>query len=196
MLPAPTAPMPRYHYGTVPALAWLLNHYFYGGRHYSWLAEEFFPLNDNPKSSNPYLIYGDLYWAWSHADRHDRFCRSLRDSLAGAVDAQRARDVVRPDVAYRLMAVCSHVEMKFFYPVVYRVDMNEIEPERQQVAGSGLMGSREVLVTGLRESEFDLLFADNLADPDFVHLILDEREERRRTSPGEVLELLERRFLP
>ncbi|MBV9109230.1 MAG: hypothetical protein JO306_07480 [Gemmatimonadetes bacterium] len=179
--------MPRYHYGTVPALAWLLNHYFYGGVHYSWLAEEFAPLRTNPKSSNPYLIYGDLYWAWSHADQHDRFCTSLRDSLSNGVDAQYARKVVTFDTSRRLMNICSNVEMKFFYPVVYRVDMNAIVSGRQEVAGSGLTGSREVLVTDLRETEFDLLFADNLTDADFGRLILDEREGVRRNSPADVL---------
>jgi len=187
--------MPRHHYGTVPALAWLLNHYFYGGVHYSWLAEEFAPLRTNPKSSNPYLIYGDLYWAWSHADQHDRFCKDLRDSLSEAVRKQMYRGVVEPDVALRLITICSHVRLEFFYPIVYRVDLGLIAPSRRLVAGSGLTGSREVLVPDLRDTEFDLLFADNVHDADFVRLILDECTGMRNTSPRDVLQLLETRVL-
>jgi len=188
--------MPRYHYGTVPALAWVINHYFYAGVHYSWLAEEFHPVLTNPKSSNPYLIYGDLLWAWRHTDEHDRFANDLRVSLGDAVEKQSRRGVLGAAAAHRLVNVCARVRLEFFYPLVYRVDIERIAPGRKMVAGSGLRGSREVLVRDLRESEFDLLFADNAADPDFAMLILDECAGTRRTSPGEALTLLESRLLP
>jgi hypothetical protein len=188
--------MPRYHYGTVPALAWVLNHYFYGAVHYSWLAEEFFPLEGNPKSSNPYLIYGDLYWAWRHDDRFDRFVRDLRKSLREGVRRQQQARVLGRAIARRLRAVCERGRLELFYPVVYRVDMDAIGFDRVAVAGSGLHGSREVLIRDLREAEFDLLFADNAADPEFERLVLDERAGVRRTSSADALSLLEMRLIP
>jgi hypothetical protein len=188
--------MPRYHYGTVPALAWVLNHYFYGGVHYSWLAEEFFPLDTNPKSSNPYLIYGDLYWAWHHRDRHDRFIRDVRRSLREGVFAQHRSRVLDRRTARRLRRVCERGRVELFYPLVYRVDVEAIALDRMIVGGSGLHGSREVLARDLRESEFDLLFADNIADPDFERLILDEMAGAQRTSSADALTLLETRLVP
>jgi hypothetical protein len=35
--------MATYYYSTVPSLAWILSHYFYGRKHRVWVAEEFFP---------------------------------------------------------------------------------------------------------------------------------------------------------
>ena len=65
--------MPRYYYGAVPSLAWILGHYFYGGTHFAWLAAEYYPYRlPNPKSSNPHLIYQDLYQPWRDCDDFDK----------------------------------------------------------------------------------------------------------------------------
>lgn len=186
--------MPRYHYGTVPALAWLLNHYFYGGLHYSWLAEEFAPLLTNPKSSNPYLIYGDLYWAFSKKDPYDKYVVQSRHALAKGVVARRTAGIADPVLGRRLRRICSKAELEMFYPLVYRVDVDRIASSRKVRAGSAASGSREVLVPDLRESEFELLFAD-FADPDLQRLILDEMYGTLRSSPVEALRTLERRML-
>jgi hypothetical protein len=187
--------MPRYHYGTVPALAWLLNHYFYGGLHYSWLAEEFAPLLTNPKSSNPYLIYGDLYSAWVWEDEHDKFVDQSRISLEGGVDAREEAGRVDPALAERLRRICQEVHVEFFYPLVYRVDVGRISPERVVTAGSGLRGSRECLIKDLQEPEFDILFSENVATPALRRLVLDERSGDARTSPVEALRTLEGRLV-
>lgn len=188
--------MPRYYYGTVPALAWILNHYFYGGLHYSWLAAEFYPLETNPRSSMPYQVYGDLYWAWSRNDLHDKHLRFMREALGGGVAARLPPGISDPALVRRLRRICRRSAVAFFYPVVYRVDIDRIAAGRHVAAGSAMTGSREVLVRDLVEEEFDLLFADNVADPDFRRLVLDETHGAARTSPAEALLLLERRLMP
>lgn len=186
--------MPRFFYGTIPTLAWILNHFFYGGVHYAWLAEEFNPLRTNPKSSNPYLIYGDLYWAWSHRDTFDKFVAQSREGLSKGVWTQSLRGVIDHALARRLTSVCDDAPVDLFYPLVYRVEMSAIAEERRVVAGSALTAdSRECLVPDLREEEFELLFADNGFDATFRRLVLDERSGERRTPPEGVLLTLEGR---
>lgn len=184
--------MPRHYYGAVPALAWILNHYFYGGVHFNWLAAEFYPFRSNPNSSNPYVIYGLLYAIWKDDDPHDLFLKDLRKALQKGVDTAEKNGVLEPGRAERLRILCDHLAPRFFYPVLYRCDIGEIPPSRRIVAASGLRGSREYLVPDLREGEFDLLFTDNTGDPDFVRLVLDERSGTGRTSAEAVLAILER----
>src|SRR5215213_3550854 len=156
--------MARYYYGTVPALAWILNHYFYRQEHYAFLAEAFHPLRSNPKSSNPYLIYGDLMWAWSYTDEFDKYVSQSRYGLARGALARRNAGITDPALTRRLRRICAGVPVTFFYPVVYRVEVGVITPARRNVAGSGALGSREIVVHDLREHEFDLLFADDRSD--------------------------------
>jgi hypothetical protein len=186
--------MPRYHYGTVPALAWLLNHYFYGGLHYSWLAEEFHPFLTNPKSSNPYLIYGDLHWGVAKVDPYDKFLAQSRHGLARGVVARKTAGIADPVLSRKLRRICAKAAVEMFYPLVYRVDVGQISPSRAVLAGSAASGSREILVPDLRETEFELLFAD-FRDPDLQRLILDEMSGASRTSPVDALRTLERRML-
>lgn len=186
--------MPRYFYGTVPALAWIINHYFYGGVHYTWLAEEFHPLETNPKSSNPYLIYGDLYWAWSRGDPYDKFVSDTRRRLVFGIDEQEKGGVVDNITAARLRRVCRDVAVELFYPVVYRVDVSMIPAVRWTLENSARTGSREVLVRDLVETEFDLLFADNARDPEFGILLADEIAGVTATAPANALARLEGRL--
>jgi len=163
--------MPRYYYGTVPVLAWILNHYFYGGLHYAWLAGEFFPLRTNPNSSNPYVIYGQPYAAWAWLDEHDKVVRQLRKDLQAGVEAHCAAGTLDSSLADRLFSICDEVSVAFFYPVVYRVALERIPPARRIIAGSGLEGSDEFLVRDMSEGEFELLFADNIRDADFRRFV-------------------------
>jgi hypothetical protein len=149
--------MPRYYYGTVPVLAWIINHYFYGRVHYGWLADAFHPHRDNPGSSNPYLIYGQLYEPWRERDHYARFVSDYRRSLQDGVEKKEAAGVVDNITAARLKRVCEDGGVELFYPVLYRVDIDGIAPARRTLANSGLEGSHEFLVTDLRESEFDVL---------------------------------------
>jgi hypothetical protein len=185
--------MPYYYYGTVPALAWILNHYFYGGVHYAWLAKEFFPPKPNPRSSNPHHIYGELKDAWDDRDPFNQYIQTGRRRLADGVAAKQSTRVVSRAVGSRVHAVCREVSVDLFYPLVYRVNISDLELARMIVSNSGLVGSREVLVPDLRETEFDLLFSDNAADPLFRLLILDEISGERRTSAATALQMLEGR---
>jgi hypothetical protein len=187
--------MPRYYYGTVPALAWILNHYFYGGVHYNWLAAEFNPMRTNPNSSNPYVIYGQLYAAWSWLDERDKSVAQLRRALRAGVAAHEKQKTLDVTLARRLRAICSNTSIAFFYPVVYRVDLERIPPARRVVAGSGEDGSHECLVHDLGETEFDLLLADNWEDADFVQFVLDANPRPTRSSMDAVLTTLEERVI-
>lgn len=185
--------MPTYYYGTIPVLAWILNHHFYGGVHYAWLAESFLPPPVNPRSSNPHNIYGELMDAWRHRDPFNQYVETGRVRLSRAVGVKREAGVVDRPTADRLAAVCLAVSVDLFYPVVYRVDVGRIVLARRQIANSGLRGSREILVPDLCDGEFDLLFADNGRDRLFRLLVLDEMADVRRTAPETVLSMLETR---
>jgi hypothetical protein len=178
----------------VPVLAWIINHYFYGGVHYSWLAGEFAPMLRNPKSSNPYLIYGDLYWAWVKRDRYDKYVNDTRRTHA-AIAAKKQRSGQLDQVtAARLIRVCtSDKVVALCYPVIYRVDLQRIAEARRLMRNSALEGSQEVLVEDLQESEFDVLFADNVSDDLFVSVVLEEMANSGGKDPLEVLTLLEER---
>jgi hypothetical protein len=71
-------------YGTIPALAWVIGHYFYDCKHYMFLAGEFYPYRLNPRSSNPYLIYQDLYEPWKDGDEFSKVINGYRLALWGA----------------------------------------------------------------------------------------------------------------
>ena len=63
--------MPEYYYSTTSFLAYCLNEYIYAGFHWTYVGAEFFPYKlPNPKSSNPLLVYQDLYQPWRDKDPH------------------------------------------------------------------------------------------------------------------------------
>jgi hypothetical protein len=187
----------QYYYGTVPTLAWILNHYFYNRVHYTWLAEGFHPLLTNPKSSNPYLIYGDLYSPWANHDPFDKYVAQMRLSLRGGVIHQETGGAIDAATSVRLRDVCDRVSVELFYPIVYRVDIDQIDPARRSLQGSALFArSHEYLVRDLSEAEFELLFLDNGADPDFQRLVLDEIAGVTVTAPSDALTALEGRLFP
>jgi hypothetical protein len=183
--------MPRYYYGTIPALAWIINHYFYSRTHYAWLAAAFHPHGQNPGSSNPYKLYALFYEPWAERDSNSHFIDAYRDRLIEGVLHQERVGVVESGTAARLMRVCELVSVDLFYPVLYRVNIDSIPPSRRVVAKSALEGSREFLVTDLRENEFDLLFTDNARDEYFARIVLGELEGGVRMHPMAVLTLLE-----
>lgn len=188
--------MPRYYYGTAPVIAWIINHYFYSRTHYSWLADAFLPHLTNPGSSNPYKLYELLYEPWAEQDEHAKFIKGYRDSLLNGVIEQQLAGTIDEIVAARLRRVCELGSVDLFYPILYRVDIEAIPSSRHVVANSGLKGSREVLVTDLREHEFDLLFTDNVRDAYFTQMVLRELESGVRMHPMSALSLLETKVSP
>lgn len=157
-----------YHYSATPFLAWAINHYFYNGIHYVWAAGDFYPYRQpNPKSSNPLLIYLDIYHPWKDSDPYDKFIAQQRLSLRKGVLAQQILGTITAYRATKLKEICDKVDVAFFYPVVYRIDTSKIASTRLKIAGSGTAGSKELLIEDLAENEFDILFLDFYGDPDF-----------------------------
>jgi hypothetical protein len=183
--------MAQHYYGTVPVLAWIINHYFYSRTHYAWLAAAFHPHGENPGSSNPYKLYGMLYEPWAERDGYAHQLAEYRRRLVEGVKAKEASGVLDNVTAARLRRVCTSASVDLFYPVLYRVEIERIPASRRLLANSGLRGSREVLVEDLRESEFELLFLDNARDDYFPHIVLGELTGEVRMHPMAALRLLE-----
>lgn len=156
------------HYSTTSFLGYCLNHYFYGGVHYTWAAGDFYPYGQkNPKSSNPLLIYTDIYQPWKDKDKYDKFIAQHRLNLRKGVIAKQKDGTITAYLAKKLKRICDKVEVAFFYPIVYRIDTSKIPASRITTGGSAAVGSSEVRIDDLAESEFEILFLDG-ADPDFA----------------------------
>jgi hypothetical protein len=156
------------YYSATSYLAWCINHYCYGGMHYTWAAAEFYPYRlPNPKSSNPLLSYQDLYHPWKDRDPYDRFLTQHRMSLKNGVTAKEGVKAISTRPARRLRRIIDKVDILYFMPVVYRIDISPIAVHRLQAAGSGVVGSHEYLIDDISESEFELLFLDFSGDADF-----------------------------
>ncbi len=154
--------MSRYYYSTQPFLAWCYNHYFFNGVHFAWLGAPFYPYRlPNPTSSNPLRIYQDLYEPWKDRDRFSFKIEQMRLGIRKGV-IQNTRPLSRN--RRKLTYICDSISHVFFYPIVYRVDIDLILPAgRKLVTGSGAtVGSQEYKVTDLKEQppEFDLILVD------------------------------------
>lgn len=192
--------MAKNYYGTIPTLAWAIGHYFYGSKHFVNLAGEYFPYRlKNPKSSNPHLIYQDIYQPWRDRDDHDKIINQLRLGITAGVIKKQTDGIIDSDTAQKLKRICEEIDITFLYPVVCRVNVETIEASRLELAGSGLQGSSEYRVSDLDEMELDeVLFLDFDADDDFRQIINSEyyafrRDQRYETNPDEALSTLERR---
>lgn len=169
--------MSNYYYGTVPSLAWIFGHYYYNGTHYTWVASEFYPYRlPNPKSSSPILIYQDLYQPWRDKDEFDKFILQVRINIKKAVIIQeRKRNITSTD-ANSMKNICDNVDIHFFYPLVFRIDINDVRNKGRTIttAGSGITaGSLEYLIEDLKTGDFEILFLDDDSDPDFKNIVYD-----------------------
>jgi len=153
------------YYSTTTFLTLAINKHLYGGKHFTYVAEGFFPYGKgNPKSSNPLLIYMDLYQPWKDRDQYDKFIAQHRMSVRKGILAREKDGAITPSMATDLNRVADRIHLDFFYPVVYRVksDISSlIAKGRAVLAGSGLTGSREYLIQDLDDLEFDIYFDDN-----------------------------------
>jgi hypothetical protein len=149
----------NYYYSTQPLLAWCLNRHFYSGDHYVYVAP-FYPYRlPNPKSSNPLEIYRDLYHPWRDRDDYDRTITQMRLGLRKGVQAHHRAGRLDAERADQLARICDTIDIKFFFPIVYRVDVDALDPARLRRANSALSAaSVEYLIPDLREDEFDILF--------------------------------------
>lgn len=161
-------------YSTQPYLARCLNRYFYNGKHYVWASTEFYPYRlPNPRSSNPYLIYQDLYEPWKDDDIYSKMISQFRLNLIAGVKAREKQSVISSTTARRLRRVCKKVDVKFLYPLVYRIQATPSIQKRASSAGSAAVGSSEYLIEDLDETngEFEELFLDFTGDADFEQLL-------------------------
>jgi hypothetical protein len=160
----------NYYYSTQPLLAWCLNRHFYDGLHYVYVAP-FYPYRlPNPKSSNPLEIYRDLYHPWRDRDEYDKTMTQVRLGLRKGVQAHQRGGLLDAYRADELARICDTIDIKFFFPIVYRVDIDALDPARLRKAGSGLSAaSVEYLVSDLRDGEFDVLLYSNV-DSDLQEL--------------------------
>lgn len=168
--------MKSHYYGTVPALDWILARYYYK-QHRVWIAEEFYTYRlPNPKSSDPILIYQDLYQPWRDLDDFDKTINQSRANLHRGVQARQALGHITAAEARRLKRVCNDVDIVFFYPLVLRVDVDDLRAKGRKltIAGSGsTVGSHEFLAEDLVTGDFELLFLDYDTDADFQLLVHD-----------------------
>ena len=162
--------MARHYYSSQPFIAWCLNHYFYDRVHFAWVGAPFYPYRmANPRSSSPLRLYEDFYEPWKDEDEFSGQLTAARIGLRkGVLAHQLAHKFTNPPLLspadYRfLKRVCNRIHPVFFYPIVYRVDIDSIQPpSRLVVANSGLRGSQEYRIADLDEMlpEFELLFVD------------------------------------
>lgn len=155
--------MQTHFYSTQPFISWIINTYFYGGVHYTYVAP-FYPYRQpNPKSSNPFLIYQDLYLPWKDNDIYDKSIAQFRMNIRKGVMLKEKHGDVTHDNALELKELCDKISLKFFYPIIYRVDIEKVNGKLQR-AGSAFVGSNEYLIPNLIEGEFDILFFDEWTD--------------------------------
>lgn len=139
-------------------LAWVLNRYFYGDRHHTYLATPFHPYRQpNPPSSRPLELFQRLLEGAIDRDTYNDSIRSRRAGLHAGVSSNA------PHMGARLVGllhwVIDHVDPLFFVPVVYRVDLDRVDPTRLDTnAGTRYTvgKSQECLVSDLDGSEFDI----------------------------------------
>lgn len=183
--PGQTSIAPPAFYSTQPFIAWCLNHYVYGCKHYTWCSRYFFPYRAaNPKSSSPYQIFQDLYQPAYDRDQYDSFVRQKRINLRVGVETivQSTNSSHQFAKFYdTLRDICDRVDVSFFWPVIYVVSEAVVTNSGQRL-NSALVGSDEYLVTDLDENDFTLIPPDfkqrsPVAD-DFVDLI----ENRKSTA--------------
>ena len=188
------------YYSTQPFLAWCLNHFFFGQRHFAYVGAPFHPYRRrNPASSNPWKTYGAQYEPWVDRDPYDAHIEQKRRNLRKGIAAHSA--ALHPLVRVALDAICGSGDIIFFVPVVYRVDVATLDGSRLKRAGSGSVGSREYLIQDLAEAEFDVLFFhpgsdDLLADPDLTVLGRTLLGQPDILSPRQALQLLWTRRSP
>jgi hypothetical protein len=124
----------------------------------------FYPQDTKtPDSSNPLTLYSQIYRGWYQADAYNPKLSDLRARLGKGVDNNQS--ILPPNLSTKLYYICEHIDIMFFYPFVYRVDIEKIDAVRLTRNNSGLLGSSEYLIKDLQEHEFDILFWDAWADP-------------------------------
>src|SRR5438309_952713 len=123
--------MPRYYYGVQTALSYILNHYCYNAIHYVYVAREYYTYRrKNPRSSNPHRVYEDLYEPWVDNDEFSKVINQTRLNIRGGVLAQLNQGAIDIQLSQRLNRICDEIDVRMFYPIIYRVDVTQISKPR------------------------------------------------------------------
>ena len=153
------------YYSATTFLTVAINRHLYDDKHFTYVAEGFYPYNKgNPKSSNPLLIFMDLYQPWQDKDPYDKFISQHRMSVRKGIIEQEKSGVISKQIAKDLKRIADRIELDFFFPVVLKITIDvgsAASSGRASLAGSGLTGSKEYLIPDLSDPEFELLFDDN-----------------------------------
>ena len=112
--------MPATYYSTTTFLTLSINKHLYGGKHFTYVAEGFYPYGKgNPKSSNPLLIFTDLYQPWQDRDPYDKFVAQHRMSVRKGVLAKKKDGTISSSIAKDLNRIADRINLDFFCcPVV------------------------------------------------------------------------------
>lgn len=183
--------MKTYYYSTQPFITWVINHYFYKKKHYTFIAP-FYPYRKpNPKSSSPYLIYADLFEPWRDNDIYDKTIAQYRINIRKGVMLKEGIQQLDSSNASELKELCDKISLKFFYPIIYKVDHESIQGKLTKTA-SAHAGSTEYLVEELLEDEFEVLFFDDW--PEFPTL-KELYEQKDKLKEQQVLAILKENYV-
>ncbi len=184
----------RNYYARQYYLSWILGHYFYDQTHYSWVAAPFFPHNsNNPRSSNPLRLYEETYSAWKEQDPFSDAWDVIRAKLRKGIESNVSR--LSKSEQRKLTTIIDDVDIRYFYPVVYRVDVDRIPVARlnDQFGSANERDSIEYRIADLQEDEFDILFLDFETEPLLQSDAVFQRFylDRRQLNRADVLHLLQ-----
>lgn len=184
--------MSKHYYSAKTVLELAIGHHFYRKQHYVYLSPRVYPFKTNPKSSNPLLIYQDIYHPWTDQDEHDKYISQLRLNIRKGVLAKHQEKMIEDEVYKRLTHTCDSAPLQLFYPVIVRVKAADVPAPRRRVAGSGLKGAQEVLVQDLHSDELELLFFDEYIDKQDVLDIIGLHPNSTYKDSHQILDLIER----
>jgi hypothetical protein len=113
--------------------------------------------------------------AWRDGDDFSALVSTKRISLCNALEKNADAGLLDRSHADDLKETVERAYISLFYPLVYRIDINAIDPSRRDPAvGSCPRGSDECLIVDLQEHEFELLFAHFREDAELKTMLLDE----------------------
>lgn len=133
--------------------------------------------------------------AWRDRDDFSALVGTKRLSLCNALQKNVDLGHLGTLEAGELKETVEQAHISFFYPLVYRIDLETIESSRRQTGmGSGARGSHECLILDLHEEEFDLLFAHFRDDLELKRMVLDAHATGAYAEKYTLLDFTEKRL--
>ena len=124
---------------------------------------------------------------WKDKDDFDKYINQTRLNLRKGVLKRYNDGHIKQNIKNYLNYICDKVDIVFFYPIIYTVDINN-PCVSVKLSGTNwsAKGSQEYAVD-LLEGEYDLLFLDFNGDTDFNQL------KDKKLTPVNALSILMRR---